>query len=77
VTPELAEALDVLDYLTDEQIATIRAAVESAMRTAVSRRASGARRSDLLAPWSPLQLEIARVLWETSNTRLQESFAKD
>jgi hypothetical protein len=72
VTPELAEALDLLDWLDKGEIAIMRAAVECGMRMAARRRAVG--RPGLLAPWSPVQREIAKVLWSTSDECLRDAF---
>ena len=71
MTPALSAALDILDALTDEEIAPMRAAINRAMRIAATRTGGT---HGATAPWPPVDREIAWVLWTTSSEVLHRQF---
>jgi hypothetical protein len=71
VTPALRAALDILDALTDEEIAPMRAAISRAIATA-RRRGGVATAEPAVAAWPPIEREMVWVLWLTSSDVLDQ-----
>jgi S-adenosylmethionine:diacylglycerol 3-amino-3-carboxypropyl transferase len=64
---DLIAALDVLDWLTDEQIAAMRSSLSRSLRGAA--RGSSSARPEV--EWSPIQRALLFVLWSTSTEVLE------
>lgn len=72
MTPELRAALDILDALTDEEIAPMRAAMSRAIGLAAARGARATVANTASEPWPPVERAIAWVLWSTSSEVLEQ-----
>jgi hypothetical protein len=69
---DIGRALDVLDWLTDEELTPLRQAVDRTIRAATTRReAAGATDATPTVAWSPIEVAILWVLWATSDAVLE------
>ena len=69
------EALDVLGWLTDEEIAITRAAVARVVERAKARKQAGAPShgsGSTPIAWTPVEIALMFVLWTTSTEYLEE-----